>query len=194
MPRLEITTTHLELRSPEQHRPGREPPAGLTVRRVDHPSPALNHFFFVEVGRPFRWYSRLGWDYEDWRRWVERPQVVTAIGYLDGTPIGYYELEQQQENASVEILFFGLLPAFLGQGLGGPFLSVTVEDAWALGPERVWLHTCTEDHPAALANYRARGFTVFARETKVEELPDDDDPRWLTPAYYESLQKYCTQK
>jgi hypothetical protein len=40
-----------------------------------------------------------------------------------------------------------------------------VRDAWTLGPKRVWLHTCTLDHPNALPNYLARGFTPYRTET-----------------------------
>jgi hypothetical protein len=29
---------------------------------------------------------------------------------------------------------------------------------------RVWLHTCSLDHPAALPNYMKRGFTLFKTE------------------------------
>ena len=36
--------------------------------------------------------------------------------------------------------------------------------AWAEKPERVWLHTCTLDHPHALRNYLRRGFLVVRKE------------------------------
>jgi hypothetical protein len=31
-------------------------------------------------------------------------------------------------------------------------------------PSRVWVHTCTLDHPGALANYQARGFAIYKVE------------------------------
>jgi hypothetical protein len=40
-----------------------------------------------------------------------------------------------------------------------------VEEAWKLGQNRVWVHTCTLDHDAALANYKARGMVVYKTET-----------------------------
>ena len=36
--------------------------------------------------------------------------------------------------------------------------------AWAGGARRVWLHTCSFDHPFAIQNYLDRGFTVFKTE------------------------------
>ena len=43
-------------------------------------------------------------------------------------------------------------------------------EAWELGANRVWLHTCTLDSPRALPNYRARGFREFRRETYTSDI------------------------
>jgi GNAT superfamily N-acetyltransferase len=61
-----------------------------------------------------------------------------------------------------------LLPAFVGRGLGGALLTSALEDAWKMQPPRVWVHTCTLDHPAALANYQARGMKIYKTETHEE--------------------------
>ena len=79
--------------------------------------------------------------------------------YLRGTPAGYFELDDQ--DGDVEIAYFGLLPQFLGKGLGGGFLTAAVEKAWEMGAARVWVHTCSLDHPNALKNYQARGFQIY---------------------------------
>ena len=68
------------------------------------------------------------------------------------------------DDDSVEVAYFGLVPEALGRGLGKHLLSCAVRDAWALGPARVWLHTCTLDHPNALPNYVARGFVPYKTE------------------------------
>ena len=69
-------------------------------------------------------------------------------------------------DSEVEIVQFGLAPAFIGKGFGGYFLTRMLEAAWQVqGTRRVWLHTCTLDHPHALANYKARGMEVFKEET-----------------------------
>ncbi len=78
------------------------------------------------------------------------------------------ELEAQA-GGSVEIVYFGLLPEFIGQGLGGALLSAAVGRAWEVrDTKRVWVHTCSQDHENALSNYLARGFELFRTE---EEEP-----------------------
>ena len=64
----------------------------------------------------------------------------------------------------MEIAYFGLTSAAQGQGLGRWLLGRAIDAAWTAGAEALWLHTCTLDHPAALPNYRARGFVPVAEE------------------------------
>ena len=81
----------------------------------------------------------------------------------EDTPAGYFELCQHEDGA-VEIAYFGLLPDFIGRGWGKYLLSQAALAAWGLQPLRIWLHTCTLDHPAALPNYLKRGFKVVREE------------------------------
>jgi GNAT superfamily N-acetyltransferase len=157
----------------------------VRVRKVEIPTPAINHFFFVNVGRPWKWYSRLSWTLGDWKALVEQETVTTSIGYIKGAPFGYIELARKGE--SVEIAFFGLLPQYIGMGLGGFLLSEAIRLAWELNPGRVWVHTCTLDHKYALNNYLARGLSIYKREKKTEQVPDSDDPIWTCPRFYASL-------
>lgn len=78
---------------------------------------------------------------------------------------GYFEL-QRHDDGSAEITYFGLTPAFIGRGLGGPMLTHAAREAFAMADEgaRVWLHTCTLDSPRALPSYQARGFRPFRTE------------------------------
>ena len=92
------------------------------------------------------------------------------VMWVDGAPAGYFELRSEPDGA-VEIVYFGLLPQFTGRGFGRYMLTEAVEQAWASGARRVWLHTNTLDHPAALPNYQKRGFRVTrTEEYEVEEL------------------------
>ena len=182
---IEVTTTFLEMLSPKDFKPKILDRKDVRVRKVEIPTPVINHFFFVNVGRPWKWYSRLSWTLGDWQALVEQKTVATSIGYIKGTPFGYIELVRQGQ--SVEIAFFGLLPQYIGMGLGGFLLSEAIRLAWELDPGRVWVHTCTLDHKYALNNYLARGLTIYKREKKTEQVPDSDDPIWTTPRFYESL-------
>ena len=103
------------------------------------------------------------------------------MAYERGTPAGYIELDPQDDGV-VEIMYFGLIPAFRGRRIGGHLLSYGVARAWDLAerwPERpptkrVWLHTCSKDGPHAMDNYLRRGFRLF--DTKVEQEPDVATP------------------
>ncbi|MEJ6581508.1 MAG: GNAT family N-acetyltransferase [Akkermansiaceae bacterium] len=141
-------------------------PEGFSVARVMPPEPLWNARLYREVGGGWQWTDRLSWSEEEWSDYAGREAFETWRAELEGEEAGYFELERQ-EGGSVEILYFGLLPAMIGKGLGGAMLSMAIERAWEIpGTVRVWVHTCTEDHEHALVNYRRRGFEVF----KVEEV------------------------
>jgi GNAT superfamily N-acetyltransferase len=172
-----VTITHLELRSVSDLRPKPAPDRDAAVARVPVPTPELNRFFYTAVGGRWYWIERLGWTYDDWLRYLDRPELDTWIVNASGTPAGYFELERQP-GADVEIVYFGLLPTHTGRGLGGWALSEAARRAWGMGANRVWVHTCDLDHPGALANYLARGFLPFKVETKEEDLPSEPPGPW----------------
>jgi GNAT superfamily N-acetyltransferase len=160
----DVTTWYLEMRRPEDLRGGPAPAGDIAVVRAGIPSPEFSRFLYSAVGRGWHWTDRLAWDDDRWRRYLSQPEVETWVAYLSGTPVGYIEL-QAQPPEDVEIVYFGLLPGFIGRGLGGHLLTVGAKRAWAIGAHRVWLHTCSLDGPHALANYQARGFVVYREET-----------------------------
>lgn len=177
--RAVVRTTHLEMRSPAALAAARRTPPDILLLRVSVPSPEFARFLYSAVGGDWYWRERLSWTFARWLAWLSRPEVETWVAYVSGTPAGYFELEAQP-NGSVEITYFGLLPRFVGQGLGGYLLTQAVSRAWQLTPEirRVWVHTCTLDHAGALPNYLARGFTVFREEEHTMELPEQPLGPW----------------
>jgi GNAT superfamily N-acetyltransferase len=156
-----VTTWYLEMTDPAQLRPAR-PVAGLEIRRLEPPDPALSRRLYAEVGGPWQWTDRLEWDAERWRAHVDRPQVETWLPCLDGEPVGYAELVR--EGDAVELASFGLRPGFAGRGFGGALLATVTADAWRRGARRVWLHTCSLDSDAALPGYERRGFRRYHEE------------------------------
>lgn len=169
-----VTTWYLEMRAPERLRPARVPEPAPQIVRAKVPSPALNRFLYTSVGGGWHWVDRLSWSWERWMQWLDRPTHQTWVMYVSGTPAGYFELERQGDD--VEIAYFGVAPQFIGRKLGGHLLTRTIEQAWAMGAKRVWVHTCSLDHPAALANYKARGMTVFREETEMKDVGDTPGP------------------
>jgi GNAT superfamily N-acetyltransferase len=79
------------------------------------------------------------------------------------------ELDRRVDG-EVEIAYFGLMPDYIGRGLGPALLGWALERAWSYRPRRVWLHTCSLDHPKALAVYRRAGFEVYDREAVPVEV------------------------
>ena len=55
--------------------------------------------------------------------------------------------------------------------VGLALLTWAVELAWNSAPDRVWVHTCTLDHPSALAFYRRSGFIAYRQEIEIAEDP-----------------------
>lgn len=172
-----VATTYLEMTDRAQLRPARSASVDFRLIRVEIPCPELNRFLYTTVGFRWWWYSRLSWEYSQWLAYLDRPELETWVAYVSGTPSGYFELERQ-DGDNVEIAYFGLMPNFLGKGLGGALLSAAISRAWDMGAVRVWVHTCTLDHPRALRNYLSRGFKVFRTEEKVEELPGQPLEPW----------------
>ena len=156
------TTFLLEMTGPEQLCGKRVDLPELEIRRVEIPCPEFSWFLHEAVGADYRWGGREDWGRREWTECVERPEMETWVAYVSGAPAGYYEL-QRQADGSVRILHFGLLPAFVDKGLGGRLLTEAVTRAWAMGAARVWLSTCSHDHPRALPNYLARGFTLVSQ-------------------------------
>jgi GNAT superfamily N-acetyltransferase len=160
-----VTTTYLEMLSPGELRAKRCADPRFRIDEATTPQWQFNRFLYGAVGEPWRWIEKQGWSDEQWRSYVESDRLRTFAAYYDGSPAGYYELRRDEEGG-VQIEYFGLLPAFVGRDFGGALLTSALEQAWAMNPSRVWVHTCTLDHPAALANYQARGMTVYRVETK----------------------------
>jgi len=175
--RVEVTTWYLEMLHPDELRAVACPRADVRVEHAAIPSPELSRFLYTAVGGHWYWLDRLSWDYAQWLEYLDRSEVETLLLHVSGTPAGYIELEAQPDD-NVEVAYFGLLPRFTAQRLGGYLLSVGVERAWRHGARRVWVHTCSLDGPTALANYQARGFRVYDRRVQWHDLPLSSPGPW----------------
>jgi GNAT superfamily N-acetyltransferase len=173
-----VTTYYLEMLDPRELRPKGPPHSEVALVRVLPPMPELNRFFYTAVGGSWWWHDRLPWPYKQWLDYLNRPELQTWMLTVAGLPAGYFELESQPPDFDVEIAYFGLLPAFVGQGLGGYLLTCAIEQAWLMDASRVWLHTCTLDHPQALNNYQARGLRLYKQETTVMEIAERSCGPW----------------
>ncbi|MGY5014873.1 GNAT family N-acetyltransferase [Streptomyces sp. 900105755] len=189
MSSIVVTTWSLEQTSPADLLPAAAPDGdAVRIVRAEVPSPEFSRFLYASVGGDIRWTDRLGWSHARWQQHLARPGMETWVAYDRGTPAGYVELEPQDDGV-VEIVYFGLVPAFRGRRIGGHLLSYGAARAWDLAErwdglpptKRVWLHTCSLDGEHAMANYQRRGFRLF--DTKVEEEPDVPAPGPWPGAY-----------
>ncbi|MFJ5289368.1 GNAT family N-acetyltransferase [Streptomyces sp. NPDC088348] len=178
---LTVTTWHLEQTSPADLRPAAEPGDGIRIVRAEVPSPEFSRYLYASVGADIRWTDRLSLTYAQWQELLARPGTETWVAYDRGTPAGYVELCAHDDGA-VEIMYFGLIPAFRGRRIGGHLLTYGTRRAWDLAErtpgraatERVRVHTCSKDGAHAMDNYLSRGFKLFRTETGEE--PDVGTP------------------
>jgi len=151
------------------------------VRERTKPNWRFSRDMYFHVGENWKWIDKRPWTEKQWKEYVNDPNLRTFAGRCGELLIGYYELKRSPASPSrsqrsevrgrihqeeIEIVYFGLLPEFIGRGLGGALLTSAIENAWAWSPtpSRVWVHTCNRDHPGALNNYKARGFRVYKVE------------------------------
>lgn len=160
---MTVTRTYLEMNDPGAFRPAWTGVDGVRVDRVSHCPVSFYRYLYTEVGRAYRWQDRLRWTDAEIAAHLQDATRSLWVLSVDNAPAGYAETRRDPDG-TVELAYFGLIPEFVGRGLGKHLLSVAVERIWESGARRIWLHTCTLDHPAALPNYLKRGFAPFRTE------------------------------
>lgn len=163
----EIKVWHLEIKDPAL--PERAPTT-YQLEALANPDPAFCRYLYATVGAPWIWYEKLGWTLGEWGNHVRRPDTHFWVAFQGGSPIGYFEIKDEGFG-SAEICLFGLMPSWIGKGFGAHFLADAIRCATELSGGRVWLHTCSLDHPNALSNYQKQGFYVFSEETFTARVP-----------------------
>lgn len=171
-----VTRTYLQLAAPAALRSAPASDGRLQVERLAACPAAFYRRLYREVGRRYHWVDRLEWTDADILAHLSQPGVSVWVMRQEDDVAGYFEL-CHHDDGSTEIAYIGLLPDYVGRGLGRRLLGAAVEAAQATGARRVWLHTCTLDHPAAMPLYLSCGFVPFKRETYTttvspEELAD----------------------
>ncbi|MEZ5709058.1 MAG: GNAT family N-acetyltransferase [Blastomonas sp.] len=160
--------THLEMRERPRLRP--MPVTPLRLKRWPDPDPQKYRLLFKRVGAPWLWRGRLILSETALAETIRDPQVVLhAVVDPKGIEVGMVELDFRQPG-ECEIVYFGLIPDYNGNGHGAWLMAQTLALAWRKDVTRVWLHSCTLDHPGALRFYCKQGFTAYRRE--LEYFPD----------------------
>jgi GNAT superfamily N-acetyltransferase len=167
--KIAAVVTHLEMTTRPALRP--DPPGAWTLRRVE--TPDLNWFreLYGRVGEEWLWFSRLQMVDAELAAIIHSPLVEVYALVQDGRDEGLLELDFR-EAGQCELAFFGITAKLIGSGAGSWLMNRALERAWSRPVARVWVHTCTHDHPSALAFYQRVGFRPFRRQVEIE-----DDPR-----------------
>lgn len=157
--------TYLEMRTPPAHAAPRPPRPDVTASRWERPRVDDYLELFHRIGDPWLWHGRLLQSRADIERLLRAPHYELWRLCAGNDVAGLGELNRSRAG-EVKVEYFGLVPDWIGTGLGGYFLRTLVHEAWRGDVERVWLHTCTEDHPSAVDVYRRVGFEPYDQEVE----------------------------
>jgi GNAT superfamily N-acetyltransferase len=142
------------------------PACPLKLVRWHQPDTAKYRALFERVGARWMWFSRAVM-HDDMLLAIIHDPLVEVYAVVDptGMEVGMLELDFRVASQA-EIAFFGLITELAGKKLGRWLMAETLARAWHKDVKRVWVHTCTLDHPSALNFYRHQGFVAFERQVE----------------------------
>lgn len=168
---LKVTVTYLEMATKPVRRQ-RPHPAGLALLRAENCTFSFYRYLYDTVGQEWLWWFRRAMPEAELRAVLADTRVEIYVAYVGGVPAGYVELSRMTPGAC-EIQYLGLIPEFIGRGIGPWLLDWAIEAAWnGAGVEKITVNTCDLDHPRALMTYQKAGFRPVGQEVRY-----DPDPR-----------------
>lgn len=178
----DVLTYNFEIAEPGLFKPKANFDKMVEVKQIKHDQ-YLSYVMFLGVGLPYAWGERLLWTKEQWNSYINNNDIFLYLGFAGSNLIGYFEMHKHSD-AEMEIKYFGLLPNYIGQGLGGAFLSHAVNEAYKHGVRKISLHTCEFDSETAIKNYEARGFIKTKEHTLSEFVPSPEESIELIAQFY----------
>lgn len=183
---LSVTVTELETHRPVTPVPVRAPvlQRPLTFQRLHEPTPSYYRYLYDTVGEPWLWYERRQVDEDSLRAIIRDENIAVVTLNYGGVPAGFAEVDARRIGSKPRdatlLAYFGLIPDFIGRGMGRFFLEATIQLAWEQYPaDRLIVRTCTLDHPAALPLYQKSGFVPTGQQTT--RIPDPRKNGLLPP-------------
>lgn len=173
--KIASVVTYLEMRA-RPALPTAAPPPGLSVRQVMKPDLNWYRQLYRAVGQDWLWFSRGRMSDAELAQIIHHPRVQVFALSDGNADKGLMELDGRAES-EVEIAYLGLTADIVGRGAGQFLMAQALDVAWADNPGRVWVHTCTHDHPRAVSFYLKAGFVPYKRALEVT-----DDPRLIGDA------------
>lgn len=117
---------------------------------------------YYGVGEEWHWLDRMVMPDQELESLINAPNNEIYLFSVDGVTAGFAEFVKEEK--FTEIMYFGLLPDFVGKGWGHYFLQIVIQQAWSYQPEWIQLNTCSLDHPNALNVYQKAGFKIVKTE------------------------------
>jgi GNAT superfamily N-acetyltransferase len=142
-------------------------PENTSIIHIKEPPVHFYRYLYNTVGEEWQWFDRRKLSDQELKGQIHQPGIEIFVLYVSGIPAGYSELDFSAPD-NVNLVYFGLMPEFIGKGYGSFFLKWTINEAWKNNPGRLWLHTCTLDAPHALDTYKKAGFIPY--KTEEEEI------------------------
>jgi GNAT superfamily N-acetyltransferase len=167
--KIAAVVTHLQMMQPPPARPA--PGGAWDFRRVEHPGLDWYRDLFRRVGEEWLWFSRLRMSDEALASIIHAPEVEVYALVHDRRDEGLLELDFRTAG-ECELGYFGVTGSLIGTGAARFLMNHALQRAWSRPIRRFWVHTCTFDHPSAVAFYQRSGFTPFRRQIEIA-----DDPR-----------------
>ena len=155
--------TYLEMHARPSAPPAPAPSGRLALMRAEGCTVSFYRYLYETVGTPWLWYERRLVADEALAAEIQKPTTEIFVLHVGGVPAGYFELDAAPAHET-ELRYFGLIPEFIGRGLGPFMLEAAIDRAWSRPIRRLWVHTRTFDHPRALGYYQRAGFVVYARQ------------------------------
>lgn len=167
--KIAAVVTHLEMTAPPARRD--DPPGAWTLRKIEAPALPWYRDLFRRVGEDWLWFSRARMTDTELAASIRAPGIEVYALSVNGRDEGLLELDFR-EPGQCELVYFGVTAALIGTGAARFLMNRALELAWSRDLRRVWVHTCTLDHPSAVAFYQRSGFRPFRRQIEIA-----DDPR-----------------
>jgi GNAT superfamily N-acetyltransferase len=159
--------TYLEMAPPESLPESAGAP--YRVSKVEAPSLSWYRAIYRRVGDRWLWVGRAMMEDAALSAWLTAPTTeLLALEQGDET-MGFAELDWSVAG-NLEVAMFGVVPEATGKGAAALLMRSVQARARDEGVRRIWLHTCTFDHPAAIPFYRRAGFRPY--KFAIEVMPD----------------------
>jgi GNAT superfamily N-acetyltransferase len=166
--KLANLVVYLEMRE-KSMRPAPAPP-GLSLARLPRDAAAYRELF-RRVGQDWLWSGRLRLSDAEFEALLADPDVEIFALVEGGERIGLMELDFR-EKGECELAYFGLAPGAIGRGAGRFMMNEAVSRAFERPIARLFVHTCSFDHPGAVKFYESSGFKPYKLAVEIH-----DDPR-----------------